>query len=1751
MLLFVAAAFNASAQLANWTTGSNPAFTNFPVNVSGQINGFCRISQMKFHATDPNRLYAVTGEGGFFTSSDAGSNWTVRPCTETNTNSFASICIDRTNDQVIYLGSGDANYYSNGSGIYKSTDGGATMVQTTLTNRLVVEILQDPNNASTFVAATNGGIYKSTNNGSTWAATTSTGLQFSDLKQGAGANASYLFACTNDNASRFFRSTDFGSTWTEITTGFTTATSFIQAGGRIATTPADPNVVYFERIGGGGIVHKSNDAGLTFTLKKGQGSGTLANPYLTFYDYDNANGLNGQGNYNNCIAVDANNPAKIWLHSHSTWVSVDSGATWTRQTYWASVVHTDMHQVTQSPFDAAKLYSCNDGGVWLSTDGGSNWVPKSNGLYAYEVYNNCGRASNTDRNNITLGTQDNGRVYRTANGWFTDRGGDDTRQKEYDYLPNGGNYYEKTQNIKRAAGGGGTTSAGFTTSGNFWEYLAFNRSNPNLGFMWFSNNNLYRTTNLSAAPPTWASVFTFTQPVRAMHSCIADVNRLYVITSDAKIHVSSNALSATPTFTTYNLPSSSGSLASIAAIANNANTVYISINNSVYVSTDAGANWANITYNLPNANHRRILSEEFGGTQELVFVATNNAVYYKKAGQNSWTNYSTNLQARRSPTNFTMYDDGTSQSLLRYYSYGRAVMETPFGNLRSLSSSFVVSQKLYCATGQPVQFSDNSTGDVTSWSWSFPGGTPATSTLQNPVVTYNSPGLYGATLTVSDGTTTSTYSQANVFLVMASAPTANTGCSIPANSNSGNGFGIGISSFTLDNINNPTSGSNGAYNDYTCSQWATLTQGNTYNATITTGTTNAEGARLYIDLNNNGIFESGESLISYPSNTAGTRTLSFTVPSSGVTLNTGLRLRVVSRFNNIPTDACNVSTYGQAEDYTVYILPIPSAVLSNGTGSSSICVGQSANLKVNITGGTSPYTVIVSDGTNAQTVNNYTPGSDFSVSPTANTNYSLVTVTDVFGTSIPVSGLAPVTIIPYNITASAAANGSIVPNGITSVNCGTNQQFTITPAGGYSVQDVLVDGISQGPLNTYSFNNVTANHTISASFTLACQPNTWTGATSNVWSVPANWACGTLPATGANIIIPDVSNDPVLDANVTTGNISLASGATLTIDNNTLTINGAVSGTGTFTGSTNSNLTTNANTTLLFTPGTNTLKGLTITGGTTTLGNALDITAGLSAGNAGTVTVAPGAVLASAGNLTFKSNQFGTARLAAGDVAGNYITGEATVERYIPNNGFRSWRLLSVPTYGNGQTIRQAWQEGVANTLPLQNNIPGFGTQITGTGQLATAQAAGFDNTTAAAALLSWGGNAWVNATSTNTAIATNKGYFIFIRGERSKGVTGASDNSSATTLRTKGLLYQGNQTFPGLPANSFNLIGNLYPSAINFTNLVRTGGVNNLFYIWDSKKINGNSLGIYQTFSATNGFNCLVGGGSYTLGQPNTTIESGQAFFVTTGGTAGSITLTEASKLSSSSHAGFRPTNTLIKIDSRLYKVSENSNTLVDANVVVFDNSYSNTVDNDDALKLANSSENFGILTDNKTLSIEGRHPLNSNDAIHFNMWNMQRQQYSLEFVPGNLSNNGLTAILKDSYLHTSTPVDLNTATSVNFRVTSDAASAAPNRFSLVFSKKETLLSNFPEPGFMVMPNPTETNRVNILFTNKPKGKYIIRLLNNNGQSIINRVINHPGGNSTQQLFLPQNIASGAYEVEILSPDKTMTTKTLMVNRK
>ena len=108
----------------------------------------------------------------------------------------------------------------------------------------------------------------------------------------------------------------------------------------------------------------------------------------------------------------------------------------------------------------------------------------------------------------------------------------------------------------------------------------------------------------------------------------------------------------------------------------------------------------------------------------------------------------------------------------------------------------------------------------------------------------------------------------------------------------------------------------------------------------------------------------------------------------------------------------------------------------------------------------------------------------------------------------------------YTITASAGSNGTISPSGAVVVNPGSNKTFTITPNTGYQVSQVTVDSVGQGAITTYTFNNITANHTISATFSQKVNTITASAATGGTitpsGAVQVNYGANQSFTIGAN-----------------------------------------------------------------------------------------------------------------------------------------------------------------------------------------------------------------------------------------------------------------------------------------------------------------------------------------------------------------------------------------------------------------------------------------------------------------------------------------------------------------------------------------------------------------------------------------------------------------------------------------------------------
>jgi len=574
--------------------------------------------------------------------------------------------------------------------------------------------------------------------------------------------------------------------------------------------------------------------------------------------------------------------------------------------------------------------------------------------------------------------------------------------------------------------------------------------------------------------------------------------------------------------------------------------------------------------------------------------------------------------------------------------------------------------------------------------------------------------------------------------------------------------------------------------------------------------------------------------------------------------------------------------------------------------------------------------------------------------------------------------------------------------------------------------------------------------------------NLWTGSTSSDWHTVTNWSDDQLPNPSCpDVIIPSVISPavyPVLNGGTGVAhNLIIKSGASLTVVNASLEVGGAINNSGTLNMA-NGTLNLNGSSAqsiagsyfynhLLKDLIISNSQGVSLTGTVDTL----KLTGILSFATSN-------ALFATNDHLTLVSNAAGTASVA--DITGNGlysnndISGNVTVERYIPNHP-KAWQFLSVPTVG--QTINQSWQEG--NAI-LGNSKPGYGTTLSG-----SSLAQGFDFATSTPSMKYYNpaNNSWIGVSGTSIPIANKQGYMLFVRGDRS--VTAYNAPATALTLRTTGKLYTTGVNAPpvtSVMAGKFESVANPYASAIDYSKLSISGGVqNDIFYVWDPlltqlTAAGGASeygYGAFQTFYWNGtGFDVTPGGGSYSGG--NRQIESGQAFLVYAPLSAGSVTFTESAKVNGSAIVNRLANRPYAHLNTRMYVLNEGSSILLDGNTAQFDAEFSNDVDIHDGIKPVNTNESLGLMRNGKRLSVERHSEINDRDTLFLDMGLLKVKQYQFEFIPTLMDQPGLTAYLEDKYLNTQTPVSLTDTTRYSFNVVNIAGAYAADRFRIVFKK-------------------------------------------------------------------------------------------------
>jgi uncharacterized repeat protein (TIGR02543 family) len=211
------------------------------------------------------------------------------------------------------------------------------------------------------------------------------------------------------------------------------------------------------------------------------------------------------------------------------------------------------------------------------------------------------------------------------------------------------------------------------------------------------------------------------------------------------------------------------------------------------------------------------------------------------------------------------------------------------------------------SVGDSINFTDQTQNNPTSWSWTFEGGTPGTSSAQNPTgITYNTAGTFNVSLTATNAQGSDTETKVDYITV-----TLQPYCTSSANDQ---GYEY-IAGVAVADLNNSSGAS--PYSDFT-SMVANVTQDASVSVSLTPGfpgSSYTEYWRIWIDYNGDQDFEdSGEQVFSGSGSSVVNG--NFTVPTSTITGNT--RMRVSMSYSTYPP-ICGTFTYGEVEDYTVNI----------------------------------------------------------------------------------------------------------------------------------------------------------------------------------------------------------------------------------------------------------------------------------------------------------------------------------------------------------------------------------------------------------------------------------------------------------------------------------------------------------------------------------------------------------------------------------------------------------------------------------------------------------------------------------------------------------------------------------------------------------------------------------------------------------------------------------------------------------------
>ncbi|HUX67541.1 MAG TPA: hypothetical protein VMV31_08625 [Terriglobales bacterium] len=355
--------------------GIAQALANLHYRLVGPFNG-ARVLAVSGIPGDSKDFYFGSVDGGVWKTTNAGVSWTPLFDQE-SVQSIGAVAVAPSDPNIIYVGTGEGclrNDISYGNGMYKSTDGGKTWQHIGLDDtQHIAHVLVDPKDPNRVFVAAMGhasgpnverGIFRTTDGGRTWQKV----LYKNDKTGGVDVafdpnNTQTLYAGlyqflrlpwradSGGPGSGLYKSTDGGSTWTQLTGHGLPAGVWGKIGVAVA---ADSTRVYALIEAKAGGLYVSNDSGATWKLVNNNDEYRQRAWYFTH------------------VFADPKSPDTLYVENTGLFRSTDGGKT------FKSIHGGDSHGLWIDPTNPTHLMTSSDEGAFISLDNGKTWSSNLN-----------------------------------------------------------------------------------------------------------------------------------------------------------------------------------------------------------------------------------------------------------------------------------------------------------------------------------------------------------------------------------------------------------------------------------------------------------------------------------------------------------------------------------------------------------------------------------------------------------------------------------------------------------------------------------------------------------------------------------------------------------------------------------------------------------------------------------------------------------------------------------------------------------------------------------------------------------------------------------------------------------------------------------------------------------------------------------------------------------------------------------------------------------------------------------------------------------------------------------------------------------------------------------------------------------------------------------------------------------------------------------------------------------------------------